>query len=136
MKRECDCENCILGWEERGYDDCDAGCYYYPDLWTNGIVCHMPYFIKKILLNRRIRQQEKSWEGSWEGYAEFIKEKNRKDDAMREAIKEVLLKDGGMICYKGNDGEIYPFSEYYLYHHAWEVVSKYEELLNRNESED
>lgn len=24
--KDCDCENCILGWEERGQEDCDAGC--------------------------------------------------------------------------------------------------------------
>lgn len=129
-RRECDCENCILGWENRGLEDCDAGCYYYPDLWWNGLICYMPNFIKKILLNRRIKQEEKSWEG----YAEFCQEQERKADAMREAIEEVLLKDGNMLCYTGLDGKIYPYNqEMYLYNHTWDVVSKYEELLKESE---
>lgn len=132
MKKECDCENCILGWEQRGPEDCDAGCYYYPDLWWHGLMCYMPNFIKRIILNRRIRQQEKSWEG----FAEFCMEQDRKADAMREAIEEVFLQDGNMICYTGHDGKLHPYSSLYLYQHAWEVVSKYEELLNRKESEE
>lgn len=132
MKKECDCENCILGWEQRGPEDCDAGCYYYPDLWWHGLMCYMPNFIKRIILNRRIRQQEKSWED----FAEFCMEQDRKADAMREAIEEVLLQDGNMICYTGHDGKLHPYGSLYLYQHAWEVVSKYEELLNRKESEE
>lgn len=132
IKKECDCENCILGWEERGLEDCDAGCHYYPDLFWNGLMCYMPYFIKKILLNRRIRQMEKSWEG----YAEFCQEQDRKADSMREAIEEVLLKDGNMLCYTGCDDKIYPYNqEVYLFNNAWEIVSKYEKLLEKKESE-
>ena len=129
-RRECDCENCILGWEDRGFEDCDAGCHYYPDLWWNGLICYMPNFIKKILLNKRIKQEEKSWEG----YTEYIQEQGRKADAMREAIESVLLKDGNMICYTGLDGKIYPYDqEMYLYNNAWDIASKYEELLEKKE---
>lgn len=131
MKKECDCENCILGWEERGPEDVDAGCYYYPDLWWNGLMCYMPNFIKRMLLNRRMRQQEKSWEG----YAEFCREQDRKADAMREAIEEVLLKDGNMICYTGLDGKIYPYDDFYIYQRGYALMSKYEELLKKEESE-
>ena len=131
-KRECDCENCILAWENRGLEDCDSGCYYYPDLFWDGLMCYMPNFIKKILLNRRMRQMEKSWEG----YAEFCQEQDRKSDAMRKAIESVFLKDGNMICYIGWDDKIYPYDqEAYLYNNAWEIVSKYEELLERKESD-
>lgn len=128
MKKECDCENCILGWENRDPEDCDAGCYYYPDLWWNGLMCYMPNFIKRMILNRRIRQQEKSWEG----YAEFCMEQDRKADAMREAIEEVLLKDGNMLCYTGHDGNKYPYDDFYIYQRGYELMSKYEELLEES----
>lgn len=135
MKRECDCEQCILGWEEWGLEDCDAGCYFYPDLEWNGIMCHAPAFIKKIIFNRKMRKRDKYYEKEWSDYDEFLKEQDRKENAMSDAIKEVLLQDGNMICYTGHDGKLHPYSSSYLYQHAWEVISKYEELLNRKESE-
>ena len=134
--KDCDCENCILGWEEWGQEDCDAGCYYYPDLGTNGLMCHAPMFIKKLLLNRKIRQRDRYFEKEFDGYVEFLAEQKRKDNAIADAIKEILLKDGHMICYKGCDGNIYPCEECYVDDCAMDVRQKYEELSSRKEIEE
>ena len=59
MNRKCDCKKCILGWEERGLEDCNVGCHYYSDLDYNGPICHAPNFVKKILLNKEMKRKDK-----------------------------------------------------------------------------
>lgn len=59
---ECDCEHCPLSWEVRLYDDVDCGCYMaefgeeYPKLL---LTCMLPRWVKRILLRRAEKQEEK-----------------------------------------------------------------------------
>ena len=55
---EQDCEHCPLGWEDRGYEgECyDCGCYMAErgkDYPKTMLICMLPKWIKKILLNHR-----------------------------------------------------------------------------------
>ena len=58
---ECDCENCPLSWEVRGYDDTDCGCYMAEageDCPKSLLICMLPRWIKKILLRRKVKGEE------------------------------------------------------------------------------
>lgn len=57
---ECDCENCPLSWEVRGYDDVDCGCYMaeYGDYPKTDLICKLPRWIKKILLKHKLESEE------------------------------------------------------------------------------
>ena len=57
---ECDCENCPLSWEERGYDDCDCGCYMAEvgkDYPRTLLICMLPNWVKKILLRHKVGKE-------------------------------------------------------------------------------
>ncbi len=59
---ECDCQNCPLSWVEQGYDDCDCGCWmaqYGEEYPKSLLVCMLPKWVKKILLRRVEKRQEK-----------------------------------------------------------------------------
>lgn len=74
MKFECDCKYCPLAWEERGYDDIDAGCHWYDDFYGNKFICLLPRFIKNILLKRKMRLTDKYW----------CREEERQSDVLRK----------------------------------------------------
>ncbi len=59
---ECDCQHCPLSWEDRGLEDVDCGCYvaeYGEEYPKTLLVCMLPRWIKKILLIRAEKRQEK-----------------------------------------------------------------------------
>lgn len=49
---DCDCENCPMGWEDRGYEgECsDCGCLFSHDFNTPIWKCMLPNWIKNILV--------------------------------------------------------------------------------------
>lgn len=51
---DCDCANCLMGWESRGYEgECeDYGCYFDYNFNVPLWKCMLPDWIKKILLKR------------------------------------------------------------------------------------
>lgn len=57
---ECDCEHCPLSWEVRSYEgDCDCGCYmaeHGDDCPKTLLICMLPNWVKKILLNTQGRK--------------------------------------------------------------------------------
>ena len=61
---ECDCENCPLSWEDRGPEDVECGCYlaeYGEEYPKSLLICMLPRWIKKILLRRAEKRQEKQY---------------------------------------------------------------------------
>ena len=59
---ECDCEHCPLSWEDRGPEDGECGCYmaeYGEEYPKSLLICMLPRWIKKILLRRVEKRQEK-----------------------------------------------------------------------------
>ena len=55
---DCDCENCPLSWECRGYEgECeDYGCYIDKDFDTPLFICALPWRIKNLI------KKVKGWE--------------------------------------------------------------------------
>lgn len=135
MRFECDCEHCPLSWEERGYDDADAGCHWYDDFYGNKFVCFLPRFIKNILLKRNMWLMDKRYEGIGEWYVE----QERKTNALQKAIKEILFEDccnndvKRFLCYE-IDGKIYKYdTEQILFDNTWRIRERYEDLLKESE---
>ncbi|MBQ7067037.1 MAG: hypothetical protein IJN92_09495 [Lachnospiraceae bacterium] len=132
MKRlKCDCEQCPLAWEERGYDDWDAGCHFYDDLYENKFVCFLPRFIKKLLLKRQLKLMDKQYEGM----DEWFREEERKDNALRQALREVLFEDS-VICYKNEEGKLLERNtERLLFYDTFDIRLRYEELLSETKGD-
>lgn len=135
--KHIDCEHCPLSWEERGYDDVDAGCHCYDDFYGNKFVCFLPRFIKKIILKRKTRLMGKQYKDIVEWYAE----QERKTNALQKAINEVVFEDcfddvKRFLCYEIN-GEIHKYNtEQFLFDNSWKIRERYEDLLKESEIND
>lgn len=132
----CDCSECPLSWEDRSYEgDCDCGCYVYGDLYGNKTLCHFPDFIKHIIAKHKENKIAKIEAKQYDGMAEWYEEQQKREIAMRTAIKEVLLKDRYdgeelFICHE-NEGKLYKLdTESVLIEAPMRLIWKYEELLD------
>lgn len=87
-KAHCHCEDCPLSWEERGYEDCDAGCLLYEDLYEGSPGCYLPLFVKK-LIKRHIERKRDHYEAKqWDGMVEWFQQEEKMQNAMRDAIHD------------------------------------------------
>lgn len=104
---------CVLGMEECEFKNGSYGCK------------HKAKTIKKMLEDMyEARAKE------WEGFAEFVELSEKKDDALMQAIKEVLFSENKVICCKSKDGELYECNlDIVLKNHCWKIRIKFEELL-------
>lgn len=105
---------CVLGIDSDEFKDGSYGCR------------HRAKTIQKMLEN-----MYKAKEAEWAGFAEFMEQEEKKDNALMQAINEVLFKNSmWCICSKFKDGTLYECNtESILEHHCWEIRSKYEEFL-------
>jgi len=72
----------------------------------------------------------------WEGFADFMELSEKKDNALIQAIKEVLFSENKVICSKSKNGELYELNlDNVLENHCWEIRSKFEELLETIDKE-
>lgn len=110
---------CVLGMEEQEFKDGSYGCR------------HKAKTIKKMLDNMYEAQAKQ-----WEGFAEFVELSDKKDDALMQAIKEVLFSENMVICSKYQDGKLHECNiESVLKFNCWEIRSKYEDLLENIKKE-
>lgn len=110
---------CVLGMEEHEFKDGSYGCK------------HKEKTIKKMLENMYESQAEE-----WAGFADFMELSEKKDNALMEAIKEVLFSENKVICNKTKDGELYELNlDNVLKNHCWEIRNKFEELLETIDKE-
>ena len=112
---------CVLGIEETEFKDGSYGCK------------HKAKTIEKMLENMYEAKAEE-----WAGFADFMEEQDKKDNALIQAIKEVLFSENKCICSKSKDGSLYELNiDAVLNYHCWEIRSKFEELLAKeNEHEN
>lgn len=142
FKRDCDCADCVLGWEELDYEgDCnDCGCMYYSNPCGNGFVCGLPTCIKSVIHRIKKREKDKAEMKMFDDLVERHEEQERKTQAMLQAINENVFKDCYgeklVLCSRDSNGELW------LYNYgkaldiqAYDVVKRYEELLEKKEEE-
>ena len=107
---------CVIGIDDEEFKDGTIGCR-----------------LKAKTINKRIEQYEDSRADEWSRYAEFMEESDKKDNALRKAIEDVLFNDW-ILCRKFSDGEIKEVNtSEILKNHTWEIRSNYEDLLANNE---
>lgn len=88
------CDNCPYSWEERGYEDSDAGCYIYGDIRDT---CRLlPPFRFLIGWPRRkkccyLRDHE------YDGYVEFTEKRTEDEFNVHAALAKYLKKRGYLI---------------------------------------
>lgn len=135
-----DCSECPLSWEDRSYEgDCDCGCYVYGDLYGNKTLCHLPDFIKRIIARHKENKIAKIEAKQYDGIAERYEEQQKRGNAMRTSIKEILLKDRYdgeelFICHE-NGGNLYKLdTESILIEAPMRLIWKYEELLEQEKN--
>lgn len=132
--KSCDCENCPLSWEERSCEgECDCGCLIYGDLYYGEkLICKFPKRIKwkivKWKQNKIDKEQARQYIGEW------YEEQQKREIAMRTAIKEVLLTDsydGERFICREKDGKLYKLdTDSILLDAAMELIGRYEDLLS------
>ena len=98
FKEGNDCGKCNCGWEERGWEDWDAGCYVNPSFDEKP--CRKPLFWRRLLLRRAMyfRNHEH------DGILEYYEESDRQDKKCRKALENML--GGAVICWKEDDGTL------------------------------
>jgi len=110
---------CVLGMEECEFKDGSYGCK------------HKAKTIKKML-----EDMYEAMAKEWEGFADFMELSEKKDNALIQAIKEVLFSENKVICSKSKNGELYELNlDNVLENHCWEIRSKFEELLETIDKE-
>lgn len=137
--KTCDCENCPLSWEDRGYEgECnDCGCAVYGDFYGYKLICHFPNFIKRIIRKIKDRKEQKLLAHQYDGIGEWYEKEQRKDAAFRKAIEECIFNNQYgeklILCREGKEGKRYKVEisdEYGL------ARMRYEELLEESEGKD
>lgn len=88
--RHACCENCVLSWEERGPEDCDAGCLLYRDLYEGSPGCYLPVWVKKLVKARIEHKRDKAEAAMYEGMAEWYERSEKMDMAMATALAETF----------------------------------------------
>ena len=87
-------------------------------------------------IKRMLEELYEAKEKEWAGFAEFVELSEKKDDALMQAIKEVLFSENKVICGKSKDGKLYECNlDIVLKNYCWEIRSKFEELLETIEKE-
>jgi len=138
--KTCDCENCPLSWEDRSYEGecCDCGCLIYKNLYGSKFLCRLPEFIKWEIAKWKQKKIEKQQAKQYEGIGKWFEEQQERENAMRTAIKEVLLTDryNGeqlFICreYKGKLRKL--DMESFLIEISARLIWRYEELMKESE---
>lgn len=110
---------CVLGIEECEFKDGSFGCR------------HKAKTIQKMLENMYEAEAKQ-----YEGIVEFMEAQDKKDNALLQAIKEVLFCDERRICIKHHDGILHELNtDLVLKNSCWEIRSKFEELLQPIEEE-
>ncbi len=111
--------DCVLGMEEVEFKDGSCGCR------------HKAKTIKKMLEN-----MYEAMALEWEGFADFMQLSEKKDNALMQAMKEVLFSENKVICRKSQDGKLYELNlDNVLKNHCWEIRNKFEELLETIDKE-
>ena len=82
------CDECPLGWEERGMEDCDAGCLLYGDLYEGSAGCYLPLPVKNLIAGFIRRRNDRQMEKAYEGMGEWFARSEALDQAMLQAIRE------------------------------------------------
>ena len=136
-----DCENCHLSWEDRSYEgECkDCGCMVYGDYLGGGkFICKLPKFIKKKIAKWKQQSIDKQQEHQYDGIEEWFKKEQKREIAMRAAIKEILLTDSYngeelFICceYEGNLCKL--DTDSLMIESPMRLIWRYEELLKESE---
>lgn len=132
--KDCECENCPLSWEDRGYEgECyDCGCCVYKGFYGYKLICHLPDFIKNMIRKSIDKKTDKEIAHQYDEIEEWFEEEQRKDSAFRQAIEECIFKNRYgeelILCREDSDGKRYKVDiseEYSL------ARMRYEEILER-----
>lgn len=136
-----DCENCPLSWAEVSYEgECDdCGCMVYDDLYGDKLICQMPMKIKRWIYKYKTAKLEKEEAKRYDGIVEWYAEQERKENAMRQALNEKLLLNRFgkklYLCYKSElDNKLYQYGGLIDSEQAYNVLQRYEELLENSEN--
>ena len=134
VKGNYHCDTCPYCWEERGYEDADAGCYIYGDLRDS---CRLlPPFRFLIGWGRRKKAQY-LMNHEYDGYVEFIEEREKQESYVEKAMKEWLDHNGYVIALNTNDDtrlDVDKFSDIYCLSDSMRDIFspvKYEPLKKR-----
>lgn len=67
VKGDYHCDTCPYSWEERGFEDADAGCYLFGEL--RDTCRHIPNPISKLIVNKHMNKADSRWD-CWCEYAD------------------------------------------------------------------
>ncbi len=141
--KSCDCENCSLSWEDRSYEgECnDCGCLVYGDLYGNKFLCRFPEFIKWKIAKRKQKKIDEKQAKQYEGIGKWFDEQQKRENAMRTAIKEVLLTDryDGKECSicREDNGKLFKIdTDSLLIESHMRLIWRYEELLQEGSRDE
>ena len=100
------CDQCPYSWEERGYEDCDCGCYIRGEIYDT---CRLIEPFRTLIGWPQIRITQYWRDHQYDGFGEYWEEVIQRELAFEEAI-EILLKNR-YVCLKNQKGELVPLSE-------------------------
>lgn len=85
-----DCAECPLSWEDRGYEDADAGCFVYGDLYGDRLCCRLPGPVKRAMKKAISRRNDRELSKSYEGIDEWYTDSEKRDAMMKSALQMIF----------------------------------------------
>lgn len=97
------CDRCPYSWEERGYEDCDAGCYIKGDIQDS---CRLIPPFRAIIGWPRKRAYLYHEAHAYDGIGEIYEENSRKQKIFAESV--IILLDQIELWQRDSNGKPFP----------------------------
>lgn len=138
----CECEDCVLGWEDMDYEgDCnDCGCLYYGGLYGNRFICRLPKCIKSLIYKVKMNKINKHEAKMYDGIAEWYSEREWKIDAMMQAINENVFincyNEKLFLCSRDSNGRLWLYNDGKISsEQADGVIRSYDKILEEKKED-
>lgn len=120
------CDTCPYCWEERGYEDCDAGCYIFGDLRDT---CRLLPPFRHIIGYFRKKKALYYYAHEYDGFGEWYEQEEKKMKKYNELVGKLLKPYD--LCWKDEKGNYHAIDKEYLIHQeVWRIKIGFDDYCN------